>query len=147
MQYGADLAGITHRTMVRMPTSLIRLYSRVLPKMRLEDGVIWVAVEQADLDASGTGPGDYTGLSSYLIQADEAFISASFAEIAVNGVECSFRAVPGFDVSQIALSLGGGGHVLASGCILHGTTLEKAVEQVIPLLKAEARRGKSFYDR
>jgi phosphoesterase RecJ-like protein len=38
-------------------------------------------------------------------------------------------------VSQIALSLGGGGHVLASGCTIDGP-VEAAVERVIELLKA-----------
>jgi phosphoesterase RecJ-like protein len=60
-------------------------------------------------------------------------------------VACSFRSIPGFDVSRVAFDLGGGGHTQASGCTLRGITLESAVEKVIPMLKAEVLQGKSVY--
>jgi phosphoesterase RecJ-like protein len=145
MRAGAALVEIVQYTMARMSTNLIRLYGRVLPKMQIEKGVIWVAVTREDFAAAGMQNGNYTGLSGYLIQADEACISASFIATNGNDVECSFRAVPGYDVGQIALRLGGGGHVLAGGCTLRGVTLEEALAQVLPLLQAEAARGKPVY--
>jgi phosphoesterase RecJ-like protein len=54
-------------------------------------------------------------------------------------IDCSFRAKPGFDVSQVAFSLGGGGHPPASGCTIAGP-LQDAIEKVVPLLK-EARQS------
>ena len=45
-------------------------------------------------------------------------------------VGVSMRSVPGFDVSQIAVELGGGGHAQAAGCTLPGT-LAAVQEQVL----------------
>jgi phosphoesterase RecJ-like protein len=82
-----------------------------------------------------------TGLSSYLVTADEAAMSAVFVQkqspAGLPCVECSFRAKPGYNVATMALSLGGGGHPAASGCTIFGT-LAEVVPHVIGLMK-EAR--------
>lgn len=145
MEAGADLTQIVQNTMARKSTNLLRLYGQVLGNMQVEDGVIWLGLTLEDFDKAGLGYGEYTGLAGYLIQADEAYISATFKEIDRTTIECSFRAVPGFDVSQVALSLGGGGHVLASGCTLKGKTLEEAQAYVVPMLQAEIAQGAPVY--
>jgi phosphoesterase RecJ-like protein len=43
------------------------------------------------------------------------------------------RSVPGFDVSQVAVNLGGGGHAQAAGCTLPGT-LAAVKDQVLARL-------------
>src|SRR5690606_16203273 len=132
---------ITERTVNRKPFSLIRVWSMVLPSVRLDEGVIWATVSREQL-ATAEHPTNDINLASFLVTADEADISAVFTEKAVtNGpaVECSFRAKPGFDVSGVAFALGGGGHPQASGCTIAGTVAE-AVERALPLLH-EARLG------
>jgi bifunctional oligoribonuclease and PAP phosphatase NrnA len=123
----------------------MRLYGRVLSRMKVENKVIWITLEKSDFNALGLLPQTYTGLSSYLIQADEAYISATFTEIEPNVVECGFRAVPGFDVSQVALQLGGGGHVLASGCTVRGKSLAEVEAEVVAMLKQVAKNSKPLY--
>jgi phosphoesterase RecJ-like protein len=49
-------------------------------------------------------------------------------------VEVSLRARPSFDVSTVAVALGGGGHPQASGCTIEGP-LDVAVERVVTALK------------
>ena len=65
-------------------------------------------------------------------------MSAVFSETVTHkgqpAVECSFRAKPGFDVSQLAYSYGGGGHPPASGCTLPGT-LSEVMAVVVPAMK------------
>lgn len=145
MEAGADLTLIVQNTMARKPTSRHRLYGHVLSRMKLEDGVIWLSLTVEDFKFAGMPLGEYTGLSGYLIEADEAYISATFKEIEETVIECSFRAVPGFDVSQVALSLGGGGHVLASGCTITGKSLEEVEQMVVPMLKRQVQLGKPIY--
>jgi phosphoesterase RecJ-like protein len=53
------------------------------------------------------------------------------------------RAAAGFDVAQVALALGGGGHPRAAGCSL-ALSLEQAIERVLAALKqslAEQRQA------
>lgn len=145
MEAGADLPLIVQNTLARMPISLLRLYGQVLPKIKLERGVIWLSVTKDDYDNAGADFNNYTGLSGYLVQADEAYISAVFKELEPNVVECSFRSVPGFDVSQVAFKLGGGGHVQASGCTVHGKSLTDLETEVIAMLKNEIAVGTPLY--
>ena len=46
------------------------------------------------------------------------------------------RAVPGFDVAQVALGFGGGGHALAAGCTLAGP-LEEAEARLLDALRTD----------
>jgi len=139
---GADLAGIVQRTLNRMPFSALRLWSLVLPEMQLEDGVLWAAVRRDQLEAAGQHTDD-SKLNSIFSTIMEADISAVFTEkIGENGqmaVECSFRAKPGFNVGDLAFSLGGGGHPPASGCTVVGL-LADVLATVVPALKATRRR-------
>lgn len=141
MQGGANLAAITQRTVNRRPFSMIKLWSQALPTVQLEEGVIWVSATAAMFGETGE-PSSEIGLSSYLVTADEADMSVVFVEL-INGdkttrVECSFRAKPGFDVSGVALSLGGGGHPAAAGCTLSGT-LATVPPRVVAALQAARR--------
>ena len=138
MEGGASLADITQRTVNRQPFAMIKLWSLILPTIQLEDGVIWASTHQNAFEDVGLPVGD-TGLSSYLVTANEAAMSAVFVQKTTPegqpAVECSFRAKPGFNVATMAMSLGGGGHPAASGCTILGN-LAEVEAQVIALMKA-----------
>jgi phosphoesterase RecJ-like protein len=138
---GANLAAIVQRTLNRMPFSTLRLWGLVLPTVQLEEGVLWSAVRREQLALAGRED-DESKLNSILATIVEADMSAVFTEkIGKSGqgaVECSFRAKPGFNVGELALAFGGGGHPAASGCTLSGT-LDEVIALVVPALK-HARR-------
>lgn len=139
---GANLSEVVRKTLNRLPFSTLPLWSAVLAGARLEAGVTWVTVSQAQLRAAGHADDD-SRLNSILASINEAEMSAVFTEkcdaqgAAV--VECSFRAKPGFAVDKLAFQLGGGGHAPASGCTLPGT-LDAVAGHVVPLLIAARRR-------
>jgi bifunctional oligoribonuclease and PAP phosphatase NrnA len=139
MQAGADLANITERALNYKPYNLIRLWGPALGRVRLQQRVIWTSITQ-DMRAAISAPdnGD-SGLVSLLIDAPEANVSAVFNEKPDGNVEVGFRSKPGYDVSAVALSLGGGGHPQASGCTIAGP-LADAEARVSPLLFAAAAR-------
>jgi phosphoesterase RecJ-like protein len=137
MAGGADLAAITQQTLNRRPLSILKLWGVGLSDAQLEDGIIWTVITKDQLEIIGY-PSSDTQISSTLITAAEADISASFMEIeddsGVPAVECSFRAKPGFDVSSVAFQLGGGGHPAAAGCTIYGSSND-VVGDVVALLK------------
>lgn len=147
MDGGADLAAITQQTVNRRPFRLIKLWSLVLPTVHLADGVVWATATPEMLAQTGT-PASEVGLSSYLVTADEADMSAVFIE-QINGdgtprVECSFRAKPGFNVAEVAFALGGGGHPAAAGCTVDGD-LATVLPRVVAAL--QAARGRQLAER
>ncbi len=138
MAHGGNLSDIVQHTVSSIPTAVIRLWGQVMPTARIEDGVIWVKITQAARKAAGVTDTKDGGLVSLLIQADEAHISCVLMEKDNHQVELSFRSIPGYDVSRVAISLGGGGHLQASGATVNGT-LDEIEAQVIPLLKEAAK--------
>ncbi len=143
MRGGANLAEITAETLNRRRFRSIKLWGSVLPTVQLEDRVIWVTASRAQLAAADAEAADLH-LASFLVSAVEADISATFIErLNDEGeqvVECSFRAKPGFNVSDVAFALGGGGHPPAAGCSLPGT-LAEITPGVVKQLQAAQKRN------
>ncbi len=133
MNAGASLPYITQQSLNRRPTAAIFLWGAALALVQVEDGVIWTNIPLAMRRAAGyAGSGD-AGLASFLVSSTDADIAAVFVECDDGRVEVGLRAVPGFDVAQVALQLGGGGHTLAAGCQISGP-LEKAQARVLDAL-------------
>ncbi|MBN2469746.1 MAG: hypothetical protein JXN59_03390, partial [Anaerolineae bacterium] len=74
------------------------------------------------------------------LSADVANVAAVFREKDDGTVEIGFRARPGYDVSGVAVALGGGGHPLASGCTIEGP-LDAAIARTLPMLAAAVEEG------
>ena len=136
---GADLADINENILDQRTFPVIRLWGDVLDNATLEEGVLWVTLAMAQFAAAGIDDYEDGSLSSMLIRTSDADISATFIEKknkqGAPAVECSFRSRNQFDISAVALALGGGGHPQAGGVTINGT-LDEVVAQVIPLLKS-----------
>lgn len=142
MKAGGDLNEITESIFDQRKFSVVRLWGMILDHAHLEDGVIWVAVPRESLRRAGRESDEDGSLSSMLVRTEGADISATFLEKhGPAAVECSFRARSGYNISQVAMALGGGGHPQAAGCTVPGS-LEEVTERVVPMLKA-ARREQS----
>lgn len=141
---GADLNFVVRNTLESRSFSLLKLWGATLSGVQLEDGVIWTTLSAESRKACGVQPHQSDGLSNLLVTVREADVSATFSQrFARNGqelVECSFRAKPGFNVSQVALAFGGGGHPPAAGCTVPGS-LEEVSRRIISALQ-QMRREK-----
>jgi phosphoesterase RecJ-like protein len=137
MQAGADLSDIIARTLTYRPLNDMRLWGLALGDIRQAGGAAWVAVSPEMRARAGAAEGAESGLASFLLGAPEADVAAVLSENTAGNVEISFRSKPGFDVSEVALALGGGGHPQASGCTVPGP-LAAAEARVVPLLVAAA---------
>lgn len=139
MDAGVDLADIAQRTLLCKPLNQMRLWGEAFVKAVLVDGVVWVEVTGEMRRRAGILDEDDGGLVSQLIMAAEARVAAVFNELKDGRIEVDLRARPPHNVATVALSLGGGGHPQASGCILAGP-LSAARERVLPLLFGAAVR-------
>lgn len=142
MAAGGNLNLVTEQILDQRPFSVLHLWGLVLDDARLEEGVIWVTVSRAQLEAAGSSSRNDGSLSSMLIRTEGAAISASFIEkLGEDGgpaVECSFRTRRGYDISGLALALGGGGHPAAGGATVAGS-LPEVTDRVVSLLKQTRR--------
>ncbi|MBN1563691.1 MAG: bifunctional oligoribonuclease/PAP phosphatase NrnA [Anaerolineae bacterium] len=140
MASGASLAEIVQRTVSRKSMLGFQLWAQVLPTMQIEDHIVWAAITQEMYRAINYPDWDDAGLVSTLVMAEDAYISVVFKEKPDGTVEIGIRAVPGFDTSEVAVALGGGGHALASGATVD-EPLATLVPRVVKMLRKAIAQG------
>jgi phosphoesterase RecJ-like protein len=142
MDAGGDLATITMKMLNLKPMSTIRLWQIGLNEMKLDDGVLWVAISKEKLREIGHVGDSSHGLVNLLADVEDVAMSAVLLEMDDGSVRVGFRCRPPFSVAELAASLGGGGHALAAGCTVKGP-LETAVSLVITKSKEAVQAQKA----
>jgi len=140
MAAGASLPEITARTLETRPYAVVKVWQKVLPSIKLDKGVISAVIRREDLQVDGLDPDEEIGLVGWLRQVDEAMVGVVFTEQEDGTVKLSMRSKRGYDVAQVALMLGGGGHKQASGATVVGS-LDAVRDRVMPLLIAAVQQG------
>jgi len=134
MRAGAPLAALTDINYNRRPISVVQMWAAALQELHLEGRIAWTQITRDIRQRVGYTENGSSGLVNFICSADEVDIAAVFEEAENGQVNVSIRAVPGFNVSQVAFALGGGGHPQAAGCSL-SAPLEQVRERVVTLLK------------
>jgi phosphoesterase RecJ-like protein len=129
-----DLPGIVNSVLYWRTVDTLRLWGVGLIDLHFEGGVLWTALRADRVREMGLSHVGKPELSSLLITAQEAEIAVVFTEKQDGKVDISFRAKPGFDVSEVAAELGGGGHRLASGCLVDNP-LDETIKMVVESLR------------
>lgn len=140
MRAGASLTEITQRTLDSKSYSTIALWKNALATVELHGEVIEASITRDNLKAAGIIEMTDGGLVGLLNTVNEAMIAVVFKELEDGRVEISLRSKPGYDVAQVAFSIGGGGHKQASGATIPGP-LDAARARVLPLLQQAAQSG------
>jgi phosphoesterase RecJ-like protein len=125
---GAELGFVSYNALNMRSQSTMKLWRTGLDNMHLEDGLIWTSITYQERKAAGFRSGSSVGLTNLIADVEEAVMGAVLMESEDGTVKVSLRCRPPYDVSEVAVQLGGGGHPLAAGCTLAG-----------PLQEAEAR--------
>jgi bifunctional oligoribonuclease and PAP phosphatase NrnA len=142
VEAGADLPLITMQGLSRKPYSTAQLWQIGLNNMRLEDGLIWTKISNAQREAIGYNNTSTGDLVNFLGNVNQAAVSAVLLEMEDGSVRVGFRCSPPYSVSELALNLGGGGHPLAAGCSLDGP-LDKAEALVVAMTKETIRQQRA----
>jgi phosphoesterase RecJ-like protein len=139
MEAGANLGEITTQALLLKPLSTLHLWQVGLDNMKMEpEGVLWSSISNEEREAIGYAGSSSGGLVNMMANVDEAAMSAVLIE-EDEKVYVGFRCRPPFNVAELALNLGGGGHPLAAGCTLDGP-LSKAVSLVVSMARETIRQ-------
>ena len=136
---GADLDLVMTQTMTVKPLSTIQLWRIGLNKMKMDGGLFWTSISNEERDAIGYPNASTAGLVNLMADIEEAAVGVVLMEADDGTVRVGFRCRPPYNVSEVALNLGGGGHALAAGCTLPGP-LAKAEVLVVALTKDSIRQ-------
>lgn len=130
MDLGADLAVIYREELVMKPFTAVRYWGAGLSHLTREADLVWTKLTLADREEIGYAGNDDADLVNVLSSVKEAEIALIFIEQPQNQVKVSWRARPGYDVSGLAFSFGGGGHAAAAGADIDGS-LADVMQRVI----------------
>jgi phosphoesterase RecJ-like protein len=140
VDYGVDISELYLQALVQRPFVAARLWALGLARLQREGGLLWTSLTMADRQAVGYPGRDDADLINFLSAIRESEVSIIFHEQPGGRVKVSWRARPGLDVAQIALSFGGGGHPSAAGAEIEGDLeqVQQAVLQTTRTLFASA---------
>ena len=128
---GADIYKINYNMFSRQSKTRAILYGKVMSKMRfkLDDRLALIVIHNEDLPKVGLDIGLTEGFVDFPLSVDGVEVAVSLMEYKPNLYKISLRSKGKVNVNEIAVSFGGGGHVLASGCLLGGP-LEEIIEKL-----------------
>ncbi len=127
---GADICNIGYMMFTHQIKGRALLYGRVINRMRfaLEDKLVFLTVTQKDFEETGTDKSQTEGFVDYPLSIEGVEVSIALMEVKKNQYKASLRS-RNTDVNAVASKFGGGGHVLASGCMLFGE-YEEIIERL-----------------
>ncbi len=136
MESGASLREINQRVLDQRPLASVRLWGQAITQLQLEGDVLWTIVTREMRERLALPEDGDSGLANFLSGVREPKVVVVFTERDNGTIDVGMRSVPGYDVSRVALLLGGGGHPQAAGCAIEGD-LEEVKNRVL----AEIQRG------
>ena len=131
LKYGVDNEKISRIFFKQTSLAKTKLIARALSKMRTyyDERLIIAYITQADLNEFGVDFRATSGIVQYAINVDTAKIGVCMTESAPNTFKISMRGKE-FDVRNICLEFGGGGHPYAAACRISGF-LEDVIEKIV----------------
>lgn len=131
MDYGINLPEIYNKTLVGRSFPAAKYWGIGLDKLTKKDGIIYTSLTQQDRKSVSYTGNDDADLINMLSSIEGSSVAIMFVEQSYDKVKVSWRAIPGIDISPLALSFGGGGHPAASGAEIQGSLVD-VKDKVIP---------------
>ena len=142
MEHGANLSDLYNRALVSRSFESARYWGPALTRLQRDGRLIWTSLTLADRELANYSGNDDADLINTLSTIEDSDIALIFIEQKGNRVKVSWRSQNGYDVSQIALQFGGGGHPAAAGAEVAG---ELAVVQEMIMKATQKAMENSLY--
>ena len=128
---GANVAVITYELFKKRSKARAALYAETVASLRylLNDTFAVAVVPRERLERLGLKQDATEGVVDFGLTVDCVEVSASLLEMKKGQYKVSLRSKGKVNVNRVAATFGGGGHVLASGCMLFGE-LEDVIDRL-----------------
>lgn len=120
MEHGAHLPELYARALIDRSFEALRLWGFGLSRLQRQGRMVWTSLNLEDRQSAGYPGRDDADLINVLSAVRDCDVALIFIEQPTGKVKVSWRAMPGFDVSRVALRFGGGGHSAAAGAMVEG---------------------------
>lgn len=130
VEAGANLPEIYFKVLTRKSFKAARYWGAGLSHIQRQNGIVWTTLSLEDRKAADYPGRDDADLVNFLSCIDDANVAVLMIEQNENKIKVSWRSKGGFDVTKVAGTFGGGGHMAAAGAMIEGK-LEEVSRQVI----------------
>ena len=136
LDYGIDGSDIIFDVFRSTEINKFQLKCRVLNKTRFfeNNNIAIIVFTKDDFESTNTAASDTEGIISELIAIRDVQVAYALAEVGTRSYKLSIRTKSTVDASDIASTMGGGGHSAAAGCRINGY-LEDVIEKIVKLAK------------
>lgn len=119
---GADVDTITYHTFRRQSKARAKLHAATMSAIRylLDDRLAVIVVRRSVLESYGVDQNATEGFVDFPLSVDGVEVAVSLLEVKFRQYKVSLRSKGRVNVNEVAAVYGGGGHILASGCMLFG---------------------------
>ncbi len=142
IRLGADKGKIIYNIYRNVSFAEVKIWGKIIENMQIdrEHRFVWSVVSVLDYkDFVGESVKEDAANLFFPIVKDTDF--GMIMEERSDGVlSVSFRSRSGFNVSQIAKEVGGGGHKAAAGARIEGLSFDEAVEKVLTAARKYAKK-------
>ena len=128
---GGDINLIQYNMFKKQSRARALLFGKTMSRIRyFEDNTIaFITVLRSDLQECGAGADVTEGFIDFPLSIDGVEVAVCLLETANERFKISLRSKGSADVNAVASVFGGGGHILASGCMLNGC-LEEVIDKL-----------------
>ncbi len=124
MEAGADQFAIYRNTLNNNSFEALHFWGVGLTKLERDEGLIWTSLTESDRKLAKYGGKDDADLINILSSMEGLGVAIIFVEQPRGSVKVSWRSQPEYDVSNLAMQFGGGGHPRASGAEISGNIVD-----------------------
>ena len=143
LEAGADPVNIYNKCYESKPLAMVKLHAKAIDNaIFIENNeIVYTKITRKLLEEIDATDDHIDGITEALRQVDSVKIALVFKETLRGSTKVSFRS-NGLNVCEIASFFGGGGHKLASGCLLE-KNIEEAVNDVIATVRKQVIKSKA----
>ena len=128
---GADTQLVVQSVFGSNPFNFYKLLGEALNTLEITNSnIATMSVTEDMLRRTGVEFKDIDGITPYTRDIENIEVGILFKEKGNNEIKVSLRSKSYVDVSKIAKTFGGGGHIRAAGCTIYGT-IENAKDKVL----------------
>ncbi len=128
---GADINTIQYNMFRKQSAARAKLYGRTMSDIRYfdEGRIAFISVTRRQLQECGATSDVTEGFIDFPLSVDGVEVALCLLEVGDERFKISLRSKGKTDVNAVASVYGGGGHILASGCMLQGS-LEEVIDRL-----------------
>jgi phosphoesterase RecJ-like protein len=137
LKAGADVEFIINGVYRNNTKNKLDLIATAIKSFRFfdDDKIVVITITRDDLAKCGCALSDTEGIIDYGMSISKVQVAVCMSEQNIRSYKVSFRS-KGADVAKSAMVFGGGGHKLASGCVVNGY-YDDVVDKVVKAVRDE----------